>query len=767
MTPTPSSSLRQFRGLPVMIGAGILATLLVLAVRYGGGLQGMELWVYDKFVQLRPDEGPDKRIGIVTITDEDLNALKEPLLPDRVLEQVLAKLEAAGARTIGLDIYRDVPVGQGRATLLKRLQASDRILAICKLPSSTAPQGLASPPGVEEGRVGFSDIPKDADDTVRRVLLTAPLQKQSLCQTKFAMSFLLALNYLFADGSTQLQLTPKDQFLQIGTQVLRPLESNAGGYRNLESGNQIFLNFRSPEHAVDLATLTEVLYGGAAERFKDRIVLIGYLTESLGEDTFYTPYGRRMPGVMLQAQATSQILSAVQNQRPLLWYWSDAVESLWVGLWGLMGILLAWSVRPPLLLRLGVAGALLVLAGVCLLLFTQQSGWIPFIPAALALGLSTTASALLRPVQSAPSLQTTLPNPPMTSAQEALGRANTVIAPGFGDDMTAVAGTPVSAGSSPSDADIVRANGDFQGNRVWIGRTIGQRYRLQKLLGRGGMGEVYLATDIGMKDRQVAVKLLRANLASAYPPLWKRFEREIVICGALNNPNIVQVSDHGQIEGYPFYIMEYLNGQSLRTLLNQEGRLELRRALRIIAQICNGLRFAHQGIVLNVEGQTETVKVVHRDLKPDNIFLLPMGAMGELVKILDFGIAKAVNDETKEDLTQASFIGTTRYAAPEQLQGRQDLDQRADIYSLGVIFYEMLSGSNPFALDSSDTTDYEWAYRHIGTEPVPLHSQPGCEDLPLPLEAVVMRCLRKSPAERFASVDELEASIKEKIPGLL
>ncbi len=280
--------------------------------------------------------------------------------------------------------------------------------------------------------------------------------------------------------------------------------------------------------------------------------------------------------------------------------------------------------------------------------------------------------------------------------------------------------------------------------------TVGKegRYRIEKHLGSGGMGEVYLATDTTL-NRQVAVKIMTGNASEDPRILVKRFKREVDVCASLNSPHIVQVTDFGTTEhkgGYPFFVMEYLQGETLGQLLARTGKLPLDRALRIMAQVCLGLSEAHHR------------NIVHRDLKPDNIFLIP-GTLWELVKVLDFGVAKVMNqaEETVTKLTVVgAYLGTLCYSSPEQCVGQGEVDQCTDIYSLGVILYEVLSGTNPFNLEVTTARDnFLWIDAHVHAEPIPLDQQPGCEGIPPVITEAVMRCLRKSPADRFPSVDPL------------
>ncbi|ODG97265.1 serine/threonine protein kinase [Nostoc sp. KVJ20] len=301
----------------------------------------------------------------------------------------------------------------------------------------------------------------------------------------------------------------------------------------------------------------------------------------------------------------------------------------------------------------------------------------------------------------------------------------------------------------------------------WNGRFVGdnQRYRLDRRLGGGGMGEVFLATDTRV-GQQVALKLLKDTLVASLE-MRKRFEREVAVCAALQSDHIVKISDCGVTpEGFPFYVMEYLRGQTLRQLLLREKRLSVERTVKIMAQVCKGLQLAHQGVTLQRDGgkTTEHIQVIHRDLKPDNIFLVPTD-LGEWVKVLDFGVAK-IRSESSENSNitniTSTFIGTFRYAPPEQIQSDQNLDARGDIYSLGIILYEMLSAADPFGISikGSHISEASWVLAHAYEPPKPLRSQPGCEHLPIQLEAVVMKCLHKNPANRFATVAELNQALQ-------
>jgi serine/threonine-protein kinase len=267
--------------------------------------------------------------------------------------------------------------------------------------------------------------------------------------------------------------------------------------------------------------------------------------------------------------------------------------------------------------------------------------------------------------------------------------------------------------------------------------------------------------------KQVALKLLKSSLVDTIGDfVTKRFEQEVAVCAALKSDHIVQVSDYGVTDqGQPFFVMEYLQGETLRQRLDRQGRLPVRQAIAILVQVCAGLQVAHEGITLWRDGATssELIKVIHRDLKPDNVFLVPT-VLGELAKLLDFGIAKVFHAQAGEHTALTAintFVGTPRYAAPEHLGGEQELDGRADIYSLGMILYEMLTGTDPFGLtQKKHTTRLAWTMAHTAQPPKSLRSQPGCEHLYPELEAVVLRCLQKDPDQRFATVQELSRALQ-------
>ncbi len=273
-----------------------------------------------------------------------------------------------------------------------------------------------------------------------------------------------------------------------------------------------------------------------------------------------------------------------------------------------------------------------------------------------------------------------------------------------------------------------------------LGCQLANRYELMEPLGQGSMGRVYLAEDTLLGGVKVAVKFLSQTLPGESPR--QRFMQEAMTCAQLGQKSIhvVRVTDYGVNEdGVPFYVMEYLKGQSLSQLINQEP-LPIPRFLGLIRQLCLGLQAAHDGIIL--KGQAEPVPIIHRDIKPSNIMIIQDPTLGELAKILDFGIAKLV--QTGSDQTNC-FMGTLAYASPEQMEGLE-LDNRSDIYSLGILMFQMLTGHLP--LKANSHTFGGWYKVHQQDTPKRISDVDGNLKIPKLLEDLVMGCMAKQPSDR-------------------
>lgn len=715
-------SLLKAGSLPVSLLTGLAIGGVIILTRMFGWWQLPELFAYDALVRLQPTEKPDDRLLVVGITDEDLRRNGYPY-PDAVLLKLLDKLTINGASLTGLDIYRESP---GKA-LAARMHSDSRLVGIVRLNRELT--GLEAPPLPGMQRYGFSDIPKnDPDEVVRRAYLYINL-KPPLGESfpVFHLPYALALEYLERLNRPSLRFAGTD--LQIGGVPFNRLEANSGSYQSrqdLAATYQTLIRYNLPQPA-RFVTASDVLDGKVdASTIKGRIVLVGYTAESVN-DIYTVPYrSGRVPGVILNAHVLHQVLGATLDGRSLPWYLSDPLEWLWIGLWGAVGALVADLAKTPRRGLLSIVGCVVLISSCCLALFWQQ-GWIPLVPSVAATMVAGLA-VLIRPRFASP-----------LSAREEFRRGD------FGRNQNAQETT-----------EIDPALGQGVEQDWWKGVVVAERYEIREPVGRGGMGDVFLSLDRSL-GREVALKVLRCS-ALNLESLSTRFEREARLCAALRSPYIVQVSDYGLTRnGFPFYTMEYLRGRTLRQLLDEQPRLSLDQSVSIIRQICLGLMPAHAGVDVMLGERQETIKVVHRDLKPDNIFLVPENS-GEQVKILDFGIAKLLREtecaDGETELTKGSFLGTSRYASPEQWRNISQIDQRSDIYSLGILFYEMLSGTNPFGIQTKEQRNIAlWYDSHTRVEPIPLREQAGCQNIPEAIEKCILLCLAKTPEQRPASVE--------------
>lgn len=278
----------------------------------------------------------------------------------------------------------------------------------------------------------------------------------------------------------------------------------------------------------------------------------------------------------------------------------------------------------------------------------------------------------------------------------------------------------------------------------YAGKTLADRYEVEKLVGTGGTSIVYRAMHLQL-HRIVAIKMLKAHLVTDEESK-RRFEQEARAVSCLTHPNVVGVYDVGVTKyGEPYIVMEFLQGSSLADLVASEGRLAYERALPIFVQACSALWHAHKK------------DVIHRDVKPSNIMLVPTDDDPEFVKIVDFGLAKlrALTGEFQRLTKTGEVFGSPVYMSPEQCTGKK-LDQRTDIYSMGVVMYEALAGRPPF----KERTTIETIRKQIKELPLKMTEVCPDADIPPELEAVIMKTLAKNPDERFQTMEELRAELE-------
>jgi serine/threonine protein kinase len=275
-----------------------------------------------------------------------------------------------------------------------------------------------------------------------------------------------------------------------------------------------------------------------------------------------------------------------------------------------------------------------------------------------------------------------------------------------------------------------------------VGKLFVERYQIIAPIGGGGMGKVYKAKHLLM-NRLVAIKVLRKDVIATTDTL-KRFRVEAQAASALNLPNILAVYDFGiSADGQAYLVMDYLDGRGLNDILESEGKLSIQRALPIFIQICQGLEHAH------------SKGIIHRDIKPGNIMIVTWEGQEDFVKIVDFGIAKLLNEDSDSiNLTRTGEVfGSPLYMSPEQWKG-QKLDYRTDIFSLGCIMYRALSGQVVFETENA----FDAMYKQVHETPVPLCTL--CPELPIELGQVVMKAIAKEPDGRYQSMSDLKLALE-------
>ncbi|MBW4541913.1 MAG: adenylate/guanylate cyclase domain-containing protein [Myxacorys chilensis ATA2-1-KO14] len=428
----------QWRG--VLIAAPSVAGLVVL-VRFTGFLQPFEWTSLDQYVRLRPAQPADPRIAIVSITEADIQTYGFPL-PDKTLAELLIKIKQQQPRAIGLDLYRDLPVGAGYSTLAAVFKSTPNLVGTQKVVGSRGIGTVAPPPVLDElGQVAANDFVLDSDGTLRRGLLSIAGSCKLTCdgvQEHLSLALALSLLYLQAEG-IQPESTAEGH-IKLGQTEFVPFEANDGSYVRAEaSGYQILMNYQGRDR-FEVISMSQVLQGKVAPNlFRDKAVLIGSTAESLN-DFFETPYSVRWqqrrhptPGVELHAELMSQVLSSVLQQRPPIRTWSEMQECLWIIAWAFAGALIVWQQRfalhsvqekqisptgnyfasrllTPQIQSLKIFLSLLMAGGglvVLTYLAFLQSVWIPVVPPFLALtGSAIAVTAYL--AQSAAELRKTL-----------------------------------------------------------------------------------------------------------------------------------------------------------------------------------------------------------------------------------------------------------------------------------------------------------------------------------------------------------------------
>lgn len=651
--------------LQIIFVTSIGVTAFIWGVRELKWLQPWELRVYDQMLRSRPSEAPDRRILLVKITDNDLKREKWPL-SDRTINQLLKKIESYQPRIVGLYLFRPED-----NNLAANLQNQDNIVTTC-LFSSLGRDEIPPPPNFPIDNVGFSDVVADNenDQILRRTLLFANSTDKK-CTTSFAFGALIAINYLDKQG-IKYDFTNKGDFL-LGKTLFAPLQPNSAGYQHLDAqGYQILLNYRQPNSLANQVSLTDVLSGQVnPSLFKDRLVIIGTTAANISPGGFYTPYSAlpdqpaRMPALFIHAQIASQLISTVLDGRPLIWYWPNWAELIWIWGWSLLGGVLVWRWQNPLLLLVVGAITLFGLVVICVALFLQ-AGWVPLIPSALALVISSICVIAYTSYQNQQQTQVIVLQ--VEKQQEAIAQLNVLL-----EDKTAIPDSSVDF-PPPIDSPEIKS-GDL---------LLSGRYKISKTLGAGGFGRTYLAQDTQRPGNPTCVvkKLMPARQDTRFLQVARRlFHSEAEILEILGKhhqiPELLAYFEDNQ----EFYlIQQYIEGHTLSEELppvqNVQNELFV---MEMLKQVLEVLEFVHQH------------RVIHRDLKPTNIIRC---AQNSRLVLIDFGAVKLMQPPSSEQTELATVaIGTRGYAPPEQFAGHPRLC--SDIYALGMIAIQAITGIPP------------------------------------------------------------------------
>ncbi|MGB3191467.1 MAG: CHASE2 domain-containing protein [Limnoraphis sp.] len=403
--PLPKPPRSQCKNWIKILTISVIITSLIVGMRSLGILQTWELKALDALIRLRPDEQRDPRLLIVTVTEEDIQAQNPDelrgSLSDTALKQLLEKLNQYQPRVIGLDIYRPFPVKKNQQKLANLLKEDEKLIVVCEVGGGENNPSISPPNEVPLQQIGFSDAPIDPDGIVRRQLLG--MSPNSECNTDKSFSYQVAYRYLKAEGVEFLRTSQKT--FQIGSVEFKKLKPTTGGYHQLDAmGYQIMLNYRSSEAPAQTVTLSDILSDRFDPRWiQDRIVLIGTTAQSI-DDGFLTPYSagyspiKYSPGVFVQAQMISQILSAVQDNRPLLWVlpkWGEILLILGCAVIGEILLIFYFGQQNNIRFYLIIGSVSLVfISGIGYIALTQGGGWIPIVPLGLALMLPSATKAI-------------------------------------------------------------------------------------------------------------------------------------------------------------------------------------------------------------------------------------------------------------------------------------------------------------------------------------------------------------------------------------
>jgi len=662
----------------IILVTSLGVTALVWGVRELKWLQSWELKAYDQMLRSRPAEPPDSRILLVTVTEEDL-AKKGWNLADDTINRLLTKLASYQPRVIALNLYRPEQTNLGAG-----LENPTNIISAC-LSSSMGRSEVPPPPNFPPENIGYNDVISDIeeDQVVRRALVFSEAN-DSKCATQFSIAALAAITYLEQTG---IHVDFEKHQFHLGKTAFPILTPNSGSYKGVDAkGYQILLNYRHPNHLAPTFTLTEVLNNQVNPNLvKDRLVIIGTTASSI-HPGLYTPYSAakgqptRTPSVFIHTQIASQLLSTVLDGRPLIWYWPDWAELVWLWAWSLVGSILAWRLKHPLLVVVVLGIALTGLVIICAGLFLD-AGWIPLIPPALTLVMSGVSVIIYRTYRT--QQQTKVIMLQVEKQQEVIEQLNILL-----NEATAIADTTAFY-DQHSHHDSVVVTPRKKADDL----LLGGRYSISSVLGAGGFGRTYLAQDTQRPGNPTCVvkKLMPARKDTKFLQVARRlFITEAEILESLGqHQQIPALLAYFEVNEEFYLVEQYIAGHTLYEELPPVTGLQSEAfVIEMLKGVLEVLAFVHEH------------RVIHRDVKPTNII---RSAEDNRLVLIDFGAVKLMQPPTDQKTELATVaIGTRGYAPPEQFAGHPRL--ASDIYAVGMMGIQALTGILPQELPPDPET---------------------------------------------------------------
>jgi CHASE2 domain-containing sensor protein len=701
----PSFSLdRLFANWRQPVAVAVASSVLTVTVAVLGGWERLDLAMYDGLVRWRQPESPDDRILLVKITQTDLEPPRQSPIPDVETAAAIRKLLANGAIVVGLDLFRDAPIPPNARDLRRLWEEDLPVVGICDFAGNDG-KGTAAPPQTQPERSqGFADLPLDRDSVVRRSILYVDADPQSRCLADRSFSLQLAARYLASRRGLAVAVDEGGN-LRIGGKMVGAIEPHAGGYRNQDTGGyQVFLNYRHSLKLADSVTFSSLMNDRVPRgKIANRIVIIGRV-DSSSRDVFETPFSAtakedfHLPGMVIHGHATSQILSHVLDNRPLIRPVDDLWEYILIVFYAGLSSWLFWYWRQPRWQLFVFGSGILSLGILTIVPWYSAAIWMPVAAPLVAFFLSSGLATIVANYQTwreRERMRELILN--RDQMIEALQLVSTPL-PNFRRDKETY--LPTTAAALPQESLLTTVQS--QQPTVPLGQIdtntlLDGRYQTLDILGSGGFAITYLAKDI-KRPRQplCAIKhLLPSRRDPSFINLARRlFQSEAEIMEKLGgHPNIPKLLAYFEQYQEFYLVQEYIEGTSLDVeFANRDRPWNEAEAVQFLTRLLPTIETIHDFFA------------IHRDLKPSN--LIRRHRDGQIVPI-DFG---AVKELQQDELDRTIAIGTRGYAPREQYEGRPNFT--SDLYAIGKITIEGITGTSARELLSDDRTG-KIIWRHL------------------------------------------------------